>query len=724
VQEILHDEWGYVLGDERVQVIDPATGTGNFLVHLLDRADDRYLDAFYRNSLFANEIMLMPYYIASLNIETTYGQRAGVYRPFEGLAFADTLDLTESRQISMFTERNTQRVMRQQRAPINIIIGNPPYNVGQNNENDNNKNRKYPVIDGRVQETYAKDGTATLKNKLYDPYVKFFRWATDRLGGRDGIVCMVTNNSFVDQIAFDGMRKHLLQDFTRVYHLDLHGNVRQNPKLSGTTHNVFGIQVGVGITVAIKSSKHTTPELYYHRVPETWTKVDKLSFLGEHVELQGRHNALNTIPWTRLAPNIRHDWLVPTERETFEEGIPVGTKDGKRHKSKINEVVFNLYSLGIVTSRDNWIYGFSTEAVARQMSKHIRHFNDELDRYRRDYSGDEPLDSFLNNDEAYIKWTDRLKQRLSIAKKRIVFDASKIRRSMYRPFTAQYVYLDDVLIQRRYQQHLIFPTPESERDNRVICVSSVGSEKDFYSFIVNIIPNLAFVGFGGGCQSFPFYTYDEDGGNRRENITDWALQEFQAQHGASVTKWDIFYYVYGVLHDPTYRTRFADNLKKDLPRIPILPNFTAYRDAGKRLATLHLDYEKQPRFRDLRWERRNDASGKPVALDYRVQKMKAISTEKHPDGYAIISAIQINPTLTITNIPPEASAYRSGNRSALEWIIDQYQVKTDKRSGITSDPNTYSDDERYIIELVERVVTVSVETVKTVAGLAEADSVG
>ena len=231
------------------------------------------------------------------------------------------------------------------------------------------------------------------------------------------------------------------------------------------------------------------------------------------------------------------------------------------------------------------------------------------------------------------------------------------------------------------------------------------------------IPSLDFAFEKAQC--FPFYTYDEDGGNRRENITDWALQEFQVQHGASLTKWDIFYYVYGVLHDPTYRTRFADNLKKDLPRIPILPNFTAYRDAGKRLATLHLDYEKQPRFRDLNWERPNDSSGKPVALDYRVQKMKAISTEKHPDGYAIISAIQVNPTLTITNIPPEASAYRLGNRSALEWIIDQYQVKTDKRSGITSDPNTYSDEERYIIELVERVVTVSVETVKAVAGLAE-----
>jgi predicted helicase len=300
----------------------------------------------------------------------------------------------------------------------------------------------------------------------------------------------------------------------------------------------------------------------------------------------------------------------------------------------------------------------------------------------------------------------------------VTYTPSHLRSSIYRPFTKKTLYFDRTLNNRVYLFTRIFPTPESERDNRVICVSGIGGSKSFHCLMVNVIPDLHLT---GDSQCFPFYTYDEDGGNRRENITDWALQEFQAQHGASVTKWDIFYYVYGVLHDPTYRTRFADNLKKDLPRIPILPNFTAYRDAGKRLATLHLEYETQPRFRDLQWEHAKDGDGKPVPVSYRVQKMKAISTEKHPDGYAIISAIQVNPTLTITNIPPEASAYRLGNRSALEWIIDQYQVKTDKRSGITSDPNGYSDDEHYIIELVERVVTVSVETVKAVAGLVRMD---
>ena len=254
VEEVLETEFGKKLGDEGVTVIDPATGTGNFVVNLLRRAHDRNrrnFEDFYKKRLFANEVMLMPYYIASLNIEHEYYQLTGHAEPFMGLCFVDTLDLARSRQKSFFNEANSERVERQKNAEINVIIGNPPYNVGQVNENDNNKNRKYDVIDKRIRETYSKDSNATLRNQLYDAYVKFFRWAVDRLADRPGIVCYVSNNSFVDQHAFDGMRKHMLQDFDRIYHLDLHGNVRQNPKISGTSHNVFGIQVGVGITVAV-----------------------------------------------------------------------------------------------------------------------------------------------------------------------------------------------------------------------------------------------------------------------------------------------------------------------------------------------------------------------------------------------------------------------------------------------------------------------------------------
>ncbi len=259
VEEVLETEFGKKLGDEGVVIIDPATGTGNFVVNLLRRAHQRNLrnfEDFYRERLFANEVMLMPYYIASLNIEREYFELTGKYEPFEGLCFVDTLDLARNRQMTFLTEANTERVERQKAADINVIIGNPPYNVGQVNENDNNKNRKYDVIDKRVRETYTKDSAATNKNALSDVYVKFFRWAVDRLEDRPGIVCFVSNNSFVDQYAFDGMRKHLLGHFDRIYHLDLHGNVRQNPKISGTTHNVFGIQVGVGITLAIRHSGH------------------------------------------------------------------------------------------------------------------------------------------------------------------------------------------------------------------------------------------------------------------------------------------------------------------------------------------------------------------------------------------------------------------------------------------------------------------------------------
>ncbi len=270
VNVILQREFNTSLSEPGVQILDPATGTGNFIVNLIqNHINGGDLEKKYANDLFCNEIMLLPYYIASLNIEHAYYERTGTYTPFEGISFADTLNLEGlQKEFTSFSERNTERMQRQKDAQIMVVIGNPPYNAGQLNENDNNKNRRYPIVDARISKTYAKDSKATLTNKLYDAYVKFFRWAVDRLQGRDGIVCLISNNSFIDQIAFDGMRKHLLQDFTHIYHLDLHGNVRRNPKLSGTTHNVFGIQVGVGITVAVRVKHHNEKKLFYYRLPE------------------------------------------------------------------------------------------------------------------------------------------------------------------------------------------------------------------------------------------------------------------------------------------------------------------------------------------------------------------------------------------------------------------------------------------------------------------------
>ncbi|MEO7020670.1 MAG: N-6 DNA methylase, partial [Ktedonobacteraceae bacterium] len=318
VDEVLQREFGKSLATPGVKILDPATGTGNFIVNIIKHIPRGALQEKYAHDLFCNEIMLLPYYIAALNIEHEYYDKMGTYVPFEGVCFADTLELAEGQQLTLFAEENTERVQREKDANIMVVIGNPPYNVGQVNENDNNKNRKYALVDQRIRETYAKASKASNKNALSDAYVKFFRWAADRLQGRDGIVCMVTNNSFVDQIAFDGMRQHMLKDFTHIYHLDLHGNVRKNPKISGTKHNVFGIQVGVGITIAVRSAKHVSPEIYYYRVPEEWTKREKLLFLQK----QGK---LTNVDWLQLSPDPNYTWITEGLRPEFTTFIAMGS---------------------------------------------------------------------------------------------------------------------------------------------------------------------------------------------------------------------------------------------------------------------------------------------------------------------------------------------------------------------------------------------------------------
>ncbi len=442
VEEALKAEFGLSLSSPGVNILDPCTGTGNFIVHLMQRISKRDLPRMYREQLFANEVMLMPYYIAALNIEHAYMELTGQYEPFEGLCFVDTLDLAEGRQMPMFSEANTGRVDREKHAKITVIMGNPPYNVGQLNENDNNKNRKYPVIDRRIHDTYARDSKATNKNALSDAYVKFFRWATDRLEGRDGIVCFVSNNSFVDQIAFDGMRKHLMRDFTRIDHIDLHGNVRRNPKLSGTTHNVFGIQVGVGITVAVRCEGER--RLRYHRVPELWRKEEKLAWL---------HTC--DVAWQALVP-AGGRWLEAAHTNEFEQYLPV-------------TAVFDAHCRGLETTRDNWVYSFQRTTAAENVQRFIETYNSEVDRWRRSKRTD--LDDFVLADEKRIKWSSTLKQKLTQGTY-AAFDSNDIRPADYRPFSRQNVFLDRVLIHRPAIWAQLFPPARAE--NRVLAVSDIG----------------------------------------------------------------------------------------------------------------------------------------------------------------------------------------------------------------------------------------------------------
>src|SRR2546421_8923712 len=458
VEEVLQREFGTSIKEPGVQIIDPCVGTGSYIVNLLHRIPNYRLKYKYEHDLFCNEIMLLPYYIASLNIEHEYYSRMGEYEPFEGTCFTDTLELAESRQISMFVEENTERIQREKDAQIMVVIGNPPYNIRQKSENDNNRNRRYPVIDGRISETYAKDSKATNRTALSDAYVKFFRWATDRLQGRDGIVCFVTNNSFIDQIAFDGMRKNLLQDFTQIYHLDLHGNVRKNPKLSGTTHNVFGIQVGVGVTVAIRNSKKSTRAVYYYRVPEFWRKTEKINLLKEKGNIFG-------IDWQELQPNARNTWVTSGLYPEFASFFPIGNREVKATydlgvEAPQAKAIFKLYSRGAETTRDSWMYDFNKGRLTSKVNRMIETYNAELSRWER-AGTPKNVDDFVLADETKIKWSSRLKECL-VRKIEARFDPSSVRNALYRPFCKQFLYFDSIMTHRQGRFPNIFPKANNE----------------------------------------------------------------------------------------------------------------------------------------------------------------------------------------------------------------------------------------------------------------------
>ena len=698
VEEVLQREFDTSIAEPGVQIIDPCVGTGSFIVNLLHRIPNSRLKYKYEHDLFCNEIMLLAYYIASLNIEHEYYSRTREYEPFEGICFTDTLELAESQQLSMFVEENTERIQREKDAQIMVVIGNPPYNVGQKSENDNNKNRRYSVIDGRISETYAKDSLASTSIKLYDAYTRFFRWASDRLQGRDGIVCFVTNNSFIDKTAFDGMRKHLTEDFTQIYHLDLHGDIRKNPKLSGTTHNVFGIQVGVGITIAIRNSQNPLRTIYYYRVPEYWRKQGKLRLLKER-------GSIARIEWIALQPNEKYTWLTEGLQPEFSTFMPMGTKEAKVATNREVEelelkTLFKKYSLGADTNRDSWMYDFDANRLAIKASRMIETYNSELSRWIR-AGCPKNIDDFVIADETQIKWSSRLKECLA-RKTEATFKTSAIRHSLYRPFTHRYLYFDSIMTHRQGLLPIIFPIPASEEENTAICVAGVGNRKLFGCLATNIIPklDLAFE----AAQCFPYYTYAADGTNRHENITDWALFQFQIKYGPEVTKWDIFHYVYAMLHHPQYCERYVENLKRELPRIPLLHRKDAFLTCvtiGRQLMDIHLHYEQAKEY-PLNW-----IENQEVPFSWRVEKMRLT-----PDGSAVI----VNESLTLAGIPQECFQYRLGNHSAIEWVIDQYQVSVDKRSGIVSDPNSLEDEE-YIARLVGKMVTISVETVGLVGEL-------
>ncbi len=722
---------GRGLTDEGVHILDGFTGTGTFLTRLLqsDLITPQDLARKYNAELHANEIMLLAYYIAAVNIETTYHAMAGKtadqdsYEPFPGIVLADTFQIAEhddTLDLEVFAANN-DRIAAQINTDISIIIGNPPYSVGQASANDLNANTKYPTLDGRIEATYAAKSTAQLKNSLYDSYIRAFRWASDRIGDA-GVVAFVSNGGWIDGNTADGIRLSLVEDYSHIYVYNLRGNQRtageQSRKEGGKMFG-SGSRNTVAIFIGIKNPRQTGPcQIRYNDIGDYLTREQKLQIVAS--------NNIETVDWQTIAPSPEGDWINQRDAQ-FSTWIPIGNKAGGTR-------YFVDHSAGLLTARDTWVYNYSSSAVRSQVRATVDFYNAQVEDFAKWCNRNNVTDrkanveQFINTDSTKISWGGSLKDDL-VRGKHLAFEANDIFRAMYRPFSSQYVYFNPQLNQRRYTLPTMFPTPV--HTNLGFYVVGVGNDKPFSALMTRVLPDVSFWGSGQG-HYFPRWTYhraedegtldfsggtdtDEWGYRRVDNVTDEILAEYRAAIGGEADKDGIFYYVYGLLHDPEYRLRYAADLKKMLPHIPTpetLQRFQLTADVGRQLADLHMNYEKaEPYPLDVQLRPGTSASSRET---WRVDKMKWKSKTDR-------SAILYNSAVTVAGIPDAAHDYSLGSRSALEWLIDRYQVKTDKASGIVNDPNDWCDEHdepTYIVELIKKITTVSVRTVDLVGQLA------
>ena len=706
---LLHKHFGKTLADRNVEILDPATGTGTFICDIIEHAIPKQdLAHKFKNELHANEVAILPYYIANLNIEYTFKQKMGYYAEFPNLCFVDTLDnvsaLTWDRkgkdqgiQTRFFTltSENTERIRRQNSKKISVVIGNPPYNANQLNENENNKNREYHAIDNRIKETYIKYSTAQ-KTKVYDMYSRFYRWAMDRLE-KNGILAMITNRSFIDSRTFDGFRKCVQDEFAHAYIIDTRSDVRANPKIAGTTHNVFGIQTGVAIMFLIRKEKHDgNCQIEYVSMDDFWRKEQKLDWL--------KNNQLANIHLETIHPDKNNNWINLAEENDWEEFLPVCSKDAKKGKSK--ESIFELYSTGISTNRDEWVVDFSKENLAKKMSFFSSHFNSY--EFKGDY-------------DTVIKWSRNLKQRFARRLKE-KYSNERILKFNYRPYSPTFLYHSDLFIDEHGITDQLF-----NKENFAYCISGNGSSKPFQLLAINTFPSLDYL---EKTQCLPLYRYDKSG-NREENITDWAVEQFRAQYGiltgfenlsGLTEKETIFHYVYALLHNPAYRKKYELNLKREFPRIPFYDNFAQWAAWGKALMDLHINYETAEPFalEEITAETKSEhlqqkalfnEAQEPQAMFARQPKIKAKLKADKEAGI-----IEIDELTYLKGIPKIAWEYKLGNRSALEWVLDQYKEKKAKDPTIAEKFDTYrfADYKTQVIDLLKRVCSVSVETMKII----------
>lgn len=685
--------------DQGVDILDPATGTGTFICELLEhfRGQPKKLAHKYKHELHANEVAILPYYVANLNIESTFAAITGAYEEFPSLCFVDTLDNvglhtaakgTTAELFGSVSEENVARIKRQNTRKISVVIGNPPYNANQANENDNNKNREYPQIDARIKQTYIAESTAQ-KTKLYDMYARFFRWASDRLS-ENGILAFVTNRSFIESRTFDGFRKTVASEFSEIYVIDLGGDVRANPKLSGTKHNVFGIQTGVAISFMIKRQQATkdkrSARVYYVRRPEMETAVEKLNFLASH--------PMNRLDFDEVQPDKTHNWVNLTNND-FETLLPLASKETKAAKTAGKErAIFKLFSLGISTNRDDWV----TDVAKSALGKKVAYLSERLSTHVQDNE---------------IKWSRNLKRRVSQGRTD-AFDEARIRPMYRRPFMVEWFYDSDVLVDERGCAPDVFPVGIGIPYLAVHCISS---HNELCALAHTEPPDLNLLKRGNGGTYFLPFSVGATQSTRIDNITDWAFKQFTAHYAdeigkgktaRKITKEAIFHYCYAVLHNPAYREKYAQNLKREFPRIPFYADFWQWAAWGEALMALHIGFEQIAPFPLTRTDT-PDAKVRAAGL-----QPKALLKADPVAG-----SIALDTETTLRGIPPEAWAYKLGNRSAIDWVLDQYKEKKPKDPTIREKFDTYRfcDYKEKVVDLLMRVTAVSVETVKLVEAM-------
>lgn len=700
VEKVLNRHFGCSISDRGVHVLDPFTGTGTFITRLIQSGFIKPKDLLYKyeNEIHANEIVLLAYYIAAINIESVFHDVVsdGKFHPFDGIVLTDTFQLGEGeRDIPGMFEENSARAAKQKKLDIRVVIGNPPYSVGQKSANDNNQNVSYPHLEGRINETYGQGSAATLKKALYDSYIKAFRWSCDRVKD-EGIVGFVSAAGWLDSQGMDGFRKALVREFSHIYVFNLRGNCHlQGEARRREGGNVFGegSRSWVAITLLVKTKGHKgVGQIHYYDIGDYLSREDKLKIVDDLSDLNG-------IEWKTLTPDKHGDWLNQRNSE-FGSYIPLAPEKKFDYLSKS---FFTTYAIGVATNRDAWVYNYSKEALSRNVKKTIDFFNSCVTANE------------MANDSKSITWTRGIKARFD--KRQLSgFVSEKVSDSMYRPFSVQRLYFDRVWDEMIGLSPKLFPSAKYR--NKVICVSGVGSN-NLSVMITDKVPCLDFL---EKTQAFPLYWYEEINGNdsilelpglekqsgyiKHDAISDFILQEFRKIAGPRVQKEDIFHYVYGALHNPDYRTKFAADLKKQLPRLPLPKDrkeFEKVEGIGRKLANLHLHYEEiDP------WPL--DEVG---SLDYHVTKMAWAKDGKDVRKDMLV----VNEHLTLAGIPAEAHQYVVNGRTPLEWLIDRYQIRTDADSGIVNDPNKWGEEHdypQYIVELAKRLVRLSVETVRLV----------